>query len=142
MRIAALEANLKRQMLDKGLSPGEIQQVLHASQLAGMDGDVVFTGQADADKAALVKLMTEYSYSGGDIARVLMRLRLARANPQPSDRGRLRQGHPGHGRAREARRGNRRDAPCLRRPGVQLASGRDSDISKLKLRHPASDSTP
>ena len=69
-RIATLEANLKRQMLDKGLSPGAIEQVLRASQMTD-DSTVLFTGEIDADKAALVKLLTENDYSGSDIARVL-----------------------------------------------------------------------
>ena len=70
-RIAELELNLKRQMIDKGLSPAEIEQVLRASSDGEESESYSFTGQEDADKAMLVKMMSDYERSGADIERVL-----------------------------------------------------------------------
>jgi len=70
-RIAVLELNLKRQMLDKGLSPDEIEQVLRASSDAQAEEWYHFSGQEDADKGMLVKMMSDYERSGADIERVL-----------------------------------------------------------------------
>src|SRR5437870_9249979 len=62
-RIAELELNLKRQMLDKGLSPAEIEQVLRASSEGQAEEWYHFSGQEDADKAMLVKMMSDYERS-------------------------------------------------------------------------------
>jgi len=70
-RIAELELNLKRQMLDKGLSPTEIEQVLRASSDDQGEEWYHFSGQEDADKGMLVKMMSDYERSGADIERVL-----------------------------------------------------------------------
>lgn len=70
-RIAEAELNLKRQMLDKGLSPAEIEQVLRASSESQEEETYHFSGQEDADKGMLVKMLSEYEYSSTDIERVL-----------------------------------------------------------------------
>jgi hypothetical protein len=74
VRLAELQANLKQQMLTRGMSAGEIQRVLKASGPAD-DSEAVakvkFTGNSVADKATLVKLLAENGYQGDDIARVL-----------------------------------------------------------------------
>ncbi len=69
VRLAEYEANLKRHMLDKGMSAAEIEQVLRASKESSAFPQI--TGAVETDKAALVTLMAEYAYSGADIDRVL-----------------------------------------------------------------------
>jgi hypothetical protein len=70
-RVAELELNLKRQMLDKGLSPEEIEQVLRASSEGKAEEWYHFSGQEDADKGMLVKMLSDYERTGADIERVL-----------------------------------------------------------------------
>jgi hypothetical protein len=70
-RVAQIEASLKRQMLDQGMAADQIAQVLQATQEKPEYSAPKFTGQEEIDKAALVTLMTEYGYSGEDIARVI-----------------------------------------------------------------------
>jgi cell division protein FtsL len=85
-RVASLEADLKRRMLDKGMSVGEIEQVLRASQMSDPESDseaVVFSGYLEADKATLVKLLTENDYSGADMARVLAAFTVPARSPNP-----------------------------------------------------------
>jgi hypothetical protein len=66
-----IEANLKQQMLTRGMSATEIEQVLKASPTTVTPEQVVFTGNAVTDKATLVKLMMAAEMDGKDIARVL-----------------------------------------------------------------------
>ena len=78
-RIAVHELNLKRQMLDKGLSPEEIEQVLRASSEGQAEEWYHFSGQEDADKAMLVKMMSDYERSGADIENIRDDLAFGRA---------------------------------------------------------------
>jgi hypothetical protein len=72
VRITEVEAALKQQMLEKGMSAAEIEQVLRASsERDEKPAEVPFTGQAAMDKPRLVKAMAENSFSGEDIERVL-----------------------------------------------------------------------
>ena len=66
VRIAEMEATLKQQMLDKGMSAAEIEQVMTVNQRQpGSTGDV------RADRAYLVQCMIAEGYEGEDIERVL-----------------------------------------------------------------------
>jgi hypothetical protein len=71
IHLAKIEAALKQQMLDKGMSPAEIDQVLKASREPGDNGSLQFHGEVEADKATLVTFMAEYDYGGADIERVI-----------------------------------------------------------------------
>ncbi len=71
VRIAEFEAALKQQMLDKGMSAAEIEQVMTASQNPKAVRQVASTGNEALDKAALVQNMVENGYEGEDIERVL-----------------------------------------------------------------------
>jgi hypothetical protein len=78
VRVAELEAALKQQMLEKGMSAADIEQVLKASRKSDdskehsdRSASAAFTGSAASDKAALIKLMAENDWSGKDIERVL-----------------------------------------------------------------------
>jgi hypothetical protein len=71
LSLARIEADLKRQMLERGMAAEQIEQVLQATQEKPDYSAPRFTGQEETDKAALVTLMTEYDYSGEDIARVI-----------------------------------------------------------------------
>lgn len=66
VRVAEMEATLKQQMLDKGMSAAEIEQVMTANQR--QPGS---TGDASADRAALAQRMVDEGYEGEDIERVL-----------------------------------------------------------------------
>jgi len=68
VRIAEMEAALKQQMLDKGMSAAEIEQVLGASQGGKPSAS---TGNEAVDRAALVQRMVDEGYEGADIERVL-----------------------------------------------------------------------
>jgi hypothetical protein len=72
-RVAELEANLKQQMLGRGMSAAEIEQVLKASSSpeSAFSGSLAFTGNLIKDKATLIKLLVDHSYEGDDIAQVL-----------------------------------------------------------------------
>jgi hypothetical protein len=69
VRIAELEAALKQQMLDKGMSADQIEQVMNASQDPCSRGSL--TGNEMLDRAALAQKMVEEGYEGQDIERVL-----------------------------------------------------------------------
>jgi hypothetical protein len=74
VRLAELQASLKQQMLNRGMSAVEIQQVLIASSPADASASeqkVVFSGNPVTDKAILAKFLAENGYEGNDIARVL-----------------------------------------------------------------------
>jgi SOS response regulatory protein OraA/RecX len=70
-RQAEIEANLKQQMLTRGMSAAEIEQVLKASASTTTEEKVAFTGIVNTDKAVLVKIMAENGLEGDDIARIL-----------------------------------------------------------------------
>ena len=65
VRIAEMEGALKQQMLDKGMSAAEIEQVMKAGKKGGA------TGNEAQDRAALVQRMVDEGYEGEDIERVL-----------------------------------------------------------------------
>lgn len=66
VKIAEMEACLKQQMLEKGMSAAEIEQVLGANQRK-----IASTGNESLDKAALVQRMVDEGYEAADIERVL-----------------------------------------------------------------------
>ena len=68
VRIAEMEGALKQQMLDKGMTADQIEQVLNASQGGRPTGT---TGNEAVDRAALVQRMVDEGYEGVDIERVL-----------------------------------------------------------------------
>jgi SOS response regulatory protein OraA/RecX len=70
VRIAEMEATLKQQMLDKGMTPDQIEQVMNASNEPS-GKPVPLTGNEKLDKAALAQKMVEEGYEGEDIERVL-----------------------------------------------------------------------
>jgi SOS response regulatory protein OraA/RecX len=82
VRVAEFEATLKQQMLDKGMSAAEIEQVMRASQDPAAAGPVASTGNGALDKAALAQRMVDEGYEGKDIERVL---KAYQPGPQPSD---------------------------------------------------------
>jgi hypothetical protein len=69
VRIAEMEAALKQQMLDKGMSAAEIEKVMIASS-SGV-GSISSTGNNALDRAALAQRMVDNGYEGADIERVL-----------------------------------------------------------------------
>src|SRR5262245_47292123 len=71
VRLAELEASLKQQMLARGMSAAEIEQVLRSSAHSRPSQEPAFTGVATTDKAELVKVMAEHGIEGGDMERVL-----------------------------------------------------------------------
>jgi hypothetical protein len=70
VRIAEMEAALKQQMLDKGMTADQIEQVMCASHQPN-GKPVALTGNEGLDKAALAQRMVEQGYDGEDIERVL-----------------------------------------------------------------------
>jgi hypothetical protein len=72
VRLAEIDANLKRQMLDRGMTPADIEQVLRAANdhEAAASG-AAYSGNEETDKARLVALLTEHGCGGKDISRVL-----------------------------------------------------------------------
>jgi L-fucose isomerase-like protein len=68
VRIAALETNFKRQLLEKGVPLAQIEQVVKSN---GESASYVPTGNENADKAALVQRMVDSGYESEDIERVL-----------------------------------------------------------------------
>ena len=75
VRLAEIDANLKRNMLDRGMAPADIEQVLRAGRRSsdedGGDTKTLYSGREEADKAHLVRLLTDNGYSGEKIGRVL-----------------------------------------------------------------------
>jgi SOS response regulatory protein OraA/RecX len=73
VRIAEMEGALKQQMLDKGMSAAEIEQVMKAGQEPSWmpPSAIGATGNEAQDKAALVQRMVDNGYEGEDIERVL-----------------------------------------------------------------------
>ncbi len=68
VRVAEVEGALKQQMLDKGMSAAEIEQVMRARPGSGA---AVSSGDEAQDRAALVQRMVDEGYEGADIERVL-----------------------------------------------------------------------
>ena len=72
VRVAEMEGALKQQMLDKGMSAAEIEQVMKAGQEPSWTPPLVgATGNEAQDRAALVQRMVDEGYEGEDIERVL-----------------------------------------------------------------------
>jgi hypothetical protein len=77
MRRDALQAALKGQMLERGMSAAEIEEVLKAAEPAppvlgpGKPKEWTFTGNALADKCTLVEYLVGEGWSGEDIERLL-----------------------------------------------------------------------
>jgi hypothetical protein len=85
VRLAEMQAGLKQQMLGRGMSAAEIEQVLKSSSPpadAEPEEKPPFTGDPVADRATLVKLLAENGYEGEDIARILQ----AFDGPKPGTR--------------------------------------------------------
>jgi SOS response regulatory protein OraA/RecX len=78
VRVAELQAALKKQMLERGMSAEDIEKVLRAAEAPAPEPEqeslVPFTGNTAADSPRLVKLLLEHGYSGDDIERVLRAL--------------------------------------------------------------------
>lgn len=81
VRIAEFECALKQQMLEKGMSPAEIEQVMRASHHGEDSGAVIATGNEAADRAALVQRMVDEGYGGEDIERVLKAYQPGKPSP-------------------------------------------------------------
>src|SRR5437867_2066503 len=75
VRLAEIDANLKRNMLDRGMAAADIELVLRAGRRFSEedDGDTktLYSGTEEADKAHLVRVLTDNGYSGEKIGRVL-----------------------------------------------------------------------
>ncbi len=71
MRIAEMEASLKQQMLDKGMSAAEIEQVLRRPTHPMWESCSKPVDDTPNDLPALVKLLADNEYSGEDIERLL-----------------------------------------------------------------------
>jgi hypothetical protein len=69
VRVTEMEATLKQQMLDKGMTAAEIEQVMRAGHKS--DDATCSTGDAALDRTALAKRMIDNGYEGEDIERVL-----------------------------------------------------------------------
>jgi hypothetical protein len=79
VRMRELDTHLKQQMLEKGMSPADIEQVLRASRGSGkpvsdLMCSAAASGQPITSKAALVQMMAEHDMDGKDIERVLRAL--------------------------------------------------------------------
>jgi hypothetical protein len=74
VRVSEMEAALKQQMLDRGMAPAEIAQVMQTSKEPARAAEVGSTEKAIGDKASLVALLAENDYSGEAIERVLVAL--------------------------------------------------------------------
>ena len=68
VRVAELEVGLKQQMLEKGMSAVEIEQVMNAGRPAGRASS---TAGECRDKGELVQQLIDNGYEGEDIERVL-----------------------------------------------------------------------
>jgi hypothetical protein len=85
VRISELEAALKQQMLDKGMSAAEIALVMASSQEPQRAAKPGSTGNEALDKAALAQQMIYSGYEGAEIERVLKAYQPApkQANEKP-----------------------------------------------------------
>src|SRR5262245_47509376 len=82
VRVAEMEASLKQQMLDKGMSAAEIETVMKASQFPAEGRRVTSTSNSAAERAALVEMMVENGYAGEDIERVLKAYQVSPESPE------------------------------------------------------------
>jgi hypothetical protein len=81
VRVAEIEASLKQQMLDKGMSAAEIEAVMRAGQeVSGFSS--TSTGNEAVDRAALVQRMVDEGYGGEDIERVLKAYNVSPKSPE------------------------------------------------------------
>ncbi|MBM3997515.1 MAG: hypothetical protein FJ303_25720 [Planctomycetes bacterium] len=69
VRITEMKIILKQQMLDKGMSPAEIEQVMSVGNAAL--ASVGPTGNPEADRVALAQRMIDEGYEAADIELVL-----------------------------------------------------------------------
>src|SRR5262245_8857968 len=77
VRLAQLEANLKMQMLNKGMSSLDIERILKVNPSTNQSNEeeqAEFTGDFFADKAKLVEILVNHEYSADDIERLLQNL--------------------------------------------------------------------
>jgi hypothetical protein len=81
VRIAEIEASLKQQMLDKGMTAAEIETVMKASQQPAGSASHS-TGIEAVDRAALVQRMVDNGYEGADIERVLKAYQVSPHSPE------------------------------------------------------------
>ncbi len=80
VRVAELDAALKQEMLERGMGPAEIDQVLRANRRGGnLNGTPGLT--PSSPKAAVVKSLTDGGYEGADIERIL---RAFGSHPDPA----------------------------------------------------------
>jgi hypothetical protein len=86
VRLAQIEAVLKKQMLERGMSAAEIEQVIQASREPGEDPRFTISGDIEADRASLVTLMSAYDYEGADIERVIREFANVPTGPSADDR--------------------------------------------------------
>jgi len=84
VRIAQLETNLKRLMIEKGMPLAQVEQVMKVHRDSAEDGSGFPSGNENADKAALVQRMVDNGYEGEDIERVLKAYQPA-AKPTPDN---------------------------------------------------------
>lgn len=71
VRVTEIEAALKQQMLDRGMGPSEIGQVLRSNQKWSAKKEEELVQTPSSAKAALVQALTEGGYEGGDMERIL-----------------------------------------------------------------------
>jgi hypothetical protein len=70
VRVAEIDAALKQQMLERGMGPSEIDQVLRSNR-RGSNSEAVATPTPSSPKAAVVKALTDGGYEGADMERIL-----------------------------------------------------------------------
>ena len=70
VRVAEMEGALKQQMLDKGMTAAEIEQVIRASEKP-VRTNPMLTLSSNDDRATLAQKMVEAGYDSADIERVL-----------------------------------------------------------------------
>lgn len=71
IRQAEIDATLKQQMLDKGMSAADIEQVLRATRPSTPEAASQPADETPNDLPALVKVLADGEYSGEDIERIL-----------------------------------------------------------------------
>jgi hypothetical protein len=71
VRVAEVESGLKQSMVEKGMSPTEIEQVINAGRSPRRESHGGSTGNETLDKTALAQQMIDNGYEGEDIERVL-----------------------------------------------------------------------
>jgi hypothetical protein len=71
VRVAEIEATLKQQMLDKGMTAADIEQVMMASRRPASSSGLVIGEDSTPDQGSLMALMVEGGYEATDIERVI-----------------------------------------------------------------------